>query len=289
MTTPVNCPNCGSQLPPGAPVCARCGQRFDIEPEPAPPTSVSQPAPPPKPASATPSPRLTGATGTGPAASGDVGKAVQQYVKEARERWGFEQTPIFTACMVVAIAAFLVGTVALIILLTAGENDTDKHLDYATWLTTADALAFGALVLGVLVRYDAPRTPAVPDTKGIDFQVFLAVAGLAILFGLIGAITGMGGHEENGVGWTRYSTLFSFLAATWLILAQPVPEMLGTTKSTTIGLVLAGVALVILLLGTFQGLSNSYDTYIGGLSWQQVAISLIALDLGWFLGMQPRR
>ena len=47
--------------------------------------------------------------------------------------------------------------------------------------------------------------------------------------------------------------------------------------------------IILLLIGQIQGLSNSLDSYIGGLAWQAMAISVIILDLGWFLGMQPRR
>lgn len=62
MTTPVNCPNCGSQLPPGAPACARCGERFDIEPEPAVAPAPIEPEPlPPKLPSAMPPPRTSDA------------------------------------------------------------------------------------------------------------------------------------------------------------------------------------------------------------------------------------
>lgn len=64
MTTPVNCPNCGSQLPPGAPSCARCGERFDVEldaPEAAAPVVQAPPEPPPMLPSAMPPPRASDA------------------------------------------------------------------------------------------------------------------------------------------------------------------------------------------------------------------------------------
>jgi len=287
MTTPVNCPNCGSQLPPGAPSCARCGERFDIELEaPVASAPIAQAPPPPKPASATPSPRAASASG---ASGGDIAKSVQQYLAEVRERWGLEGTPFFIGVIVLAAAAILIGTIAHISYLTAGSDEVTKQLDDGVWLTTAGALAFGALVVAILVRYDAPRTPPPPDMQSTDFRIGLALAGLTVLFALIGAILGMSGRAEAADSWEKYAAIFAFVGATWFVLSQPVPEMIGATKATTIGLVVGVVALVMLLIGQLQGLSNSYDTYIGGVSWQAMAISVIILDLGWFLGMQPRR
>lgn len=290
MATPVNCPNCGSQLPPGAPACARCGERFDAEIEPVVASApIEEAPPPPKPPSAMPSPRATSSSGTGPASSGDAGKALQQYLGELRERWGLEATPFFIGVVVLAGLAVALGTIAHIILLTAGDSDASKHFDYPVWLTTAGGFAFIALVVAVLVRREGPGTPPPPDMQSIDFRVGVAIGGLAALFALIGTVLGMGGHFEAAESWERYAAIFAFLSATWLILSQPVPELIGTTKATTIGLVVAAVAIVMLLIGQVQGLSNSYDTYVGGISWQAMAISIIVLDLGWFLGMQPRR
>ncbi|MEO8458218.1 MAG: hypothetical protein ABI559_10435 [Chloroflexota bacterium] len=52
MPTPLNCPNCGSQLPPNVAACARCGERFDPDPipdapelEPTPSAGRVEPAP----------------------------------------------------------------------------------------------------------------------------------------------------------------------------------------------------------------------------------------------------
>lgn len=288
MSTPVNCPNCGGQLPPGAPSCARCGQRFDVEPEaPEEDAPVTQAPLPPKPASATPSPRVS--EGTGAAASGDVGKAFQQYLAEARERWGIEPSPFFIAIAVLAVLSLLIGSVAHASYLTAGADEVDKQFDDAVWLTTAIALALGALILSVFVRYEATRSPVAADTKSIDFRIALGIAALALLWALLGVIVGMSGRFEAAESWTRYSAVFSFLGAAWLALSQPVPAMLGTTKATTIGIGVLGVALVMLLIGQIQGMSNSYDSYVGGLAWQAMSISVLTLALGWFLGMQPKR
>lgn len=288
MATPVNCPNCGSQLPPGAPSCARCGERFDVEPEaPVAAAPASQAPPPPKPPSATPSPRAA-ASASG-ASGGDVAKSVQQYLAEVRERWGLEATPFFIGVMVLAAAAILIGTIFHILYLTAGSTDVNKHLDGGVWLTSATALAFGALVVAILVRYDSPRSPPPPDMQSTDFRTGLAISGVTVLFALLGAILGMSGRAEAAGSWEKYAAMFAFVSATWFVLSQPVPEMIGATKATTIGLIVAAVALVMLLIGQIQGLSNSYDTYIGGISWQAMAISVVVLDLGWFLGMQPRR
>ena len=236
-----------------------------------------------------PSPRVTGATGTGPASSGDIGKAVQQYLSELRERWGLEATPLFIGVIVLLAAAFVIGTFAHIILMTAGATDVKKHLDYPVWLTTAGALSFGALVIAVLVRHEAQRTPPPPDMQSIDFRVGLVIGGLALLFSVVAVVTGLGGHAETAQSWAGYSSIFAFGGATWFVLSQPVPPMIGTMKATSIGVGVAGAALAILVIGQIQGLSDSLDSYIGGLAWQAMAISIIVLDLGWFLGMQPRR
>jgi hypothetical protein len=286
MTTPVNCPNCGSQLPPGAPSCARCGERFDVEPEVTLEAEAPAPEPPPKLPSATPPPRAT--TGTGHAASGDAAKAIQEYLADSRARWGLEQTPFLLAVVALTLLAFVIGTIALSLLLTAGSDDIKRQLNNAVWLTTAGAAAFGGLVLAILVRNEATGSPAAPDVNSVDFRAAMVVGGLALLWSLIAVITGMGGHPENGEAWARYSAVFAFITATLLVLAQPVPVMLGTMKTTTIGVIAAGVAAVALFIGTIQGMSDSFDTYIGGLALQQLAINVLILDLGWMLGMQRR-
>lgn len=75
-----------------------------------------------------------------------------------------------------------------------------------------------------------------------------------MIFSLIAIITGQGGHDDTAESWARYGTVFAFITATLLVLSQCVPAMLETTKATTIGVIVAAVALAMLLIGQVQGL-----------------------------------
>lgn len=214
--------------------------------------------------------------------------ALQHFLSDARERWGVEGTPFFMGVMGLVAIAILLGTLAHVSVLTAGAADFNKRADFYVWSTSATALALGALVVAVLIRFDAKGSPAPAYSQSIDFRVGVGLAVLTVLFALIGVIVGMGGHPDSAGTWERYATMFSFVTATWFVLSQPVPETIGTTKATTIGLIIAAVALPMLVIGQIMGLGNSTGSYVGGVSWQAMAISIIVIDLGWFLGMQRR-
>ena len=271
MATPVNCPNCGSTLAPGVVACARCGHRLNVEPE-------AEPAPPPgpqfpRPATVAPS----------PAASLNV----QQMLAEVRARWGIQQTPYFVGVMVLAGLALLIGTIAHISYLTAGSTDANKQLDDGVWLTMATALAFAAAVLALVVRREAGPPPRASDARNPDFRIALGLAGMTILFAFVGVVIGMNGRVDAALSWERYAQIFAFFALGWLIISRPVPEVMGTVNSITVGFIAGGAILVALVIGQIMGLSHNNDSYTGGISWQALAISALVLLLGWFLGMQP--
>lgn len=271
MATPVNCPNCGSTLAPGVMACARCGHKLNVEPaaEPAAPAGPQFP----RPATAAPSP---------PASLN-----VQQMLVDTRARWGIQQTPYFAGVIALAGLALLVGTIAHISYLTAGSAAFAKHLHNAVWLALSIGFAFAAAALAVLVRRASGTQPAA-TAQNPDLRVAAGLAGLALLFALVGMIIGMGGRGLAADSWERYAQLFAFLALAWVVLSRPVPAELGTTSTATIGLIALAGGVGALVIGQIMGLSNSNDSYVGGVSWQAAGIVLVTLVLGWFLGMRPK-
>jgi hypothetical protein len=207
---------------------------------------------------------------------------------DIRARWGIQQTPYFAGVMALAGLALLIGTIAHISYLTAGATDAYKQLHDGVWLTTANILAFAAAVLALVVRREAGAPPSGSDVRNPDFQIALGLAGTTILFAFVGVVIGMGGRFDAALSWERYTQIFAFLALGWLIISRPVPEALGTVNSMTVGFIAGGAILVAVVIGQIMGLSNSNDSYIGGISWQALAISALVLELGWFLGMRPK-
>ena len=97
-----------------------------------------------------------------------------------------------------------------------------------TWKTVAPLLIWLALYL-------VPVPAGLNANQWHYFAIFAAViAGLALLFSLVAVVIGMGGHSDGAQSWVRYSTIFAFGAATWFVLSQPVPPMIGSTKATMI-------------------------------------------------------
>jgi hypothetical protein len=268
VATPVNCPNCGSTLAPGVMACARCGHKLNVEPAAAPGPDFSRPAMP-----APPSPASLN---------------VQQVLADIRARWGIQQTQYFVGVMALAGLALLIGTIAHISYLTAGATDAYKQLHDGVWLTTATILAFAAAILALVVRWEAGAPPRPSDVRNPDFRVAVGLAGATMLFAFVGVIIGMSGHFDAALSWERYAQIFAFFALGWLIISRPVPEALGTVSSITVGFVAGGAILVAVVIGQIMGLSNSSDSYTGGVSWQALAISALVLELGWFLGMRTK-
>jgi DNA-directed RNA polymerase subunit RPC12/RpoP len=271
MSTPINCPNCGSTLAPGVAACARCGYKLIVEPTPE-PAAPSRPQFP-RPATAVPP----------PATSLNLGALLT----DARERWNVKQTPYLSAAIALGVLALLVGTLAHISYLTAGSDEGLKKDHDFMWLVVADGLAFAAAVVALVVRRESGPTHAA-DFRGPDFRIGAGLVGITVLFSLVGVVIGMGGRGAAEDSWTHYSQLFAFLALAWLIISRPVPAALGTVSATTLGLVLAAAGVGALLVGQISGMRNSNDSYFGGVAWQAMGIAVITLALGWFLGMAPR-
>jgi hypothetical protein len=271
MATPVNCPNCGSTLAPSVAFCARCGHKLGEEPTGT--TASGQPLP--RPATVPPPPPA--------AASIDI----RTIVNDVCERWGVSQTSYLAATAALAGLALVIGTIAHISYLTAGSAAFAKHLHNAVWLALSIGFAFAAAALAVLVRRASGTQPAA-TAQNPDLRVAAGLAGLALLFALVGMIIGMGGRGLAADSWERYAQLFAFLALAWVVLSRPVPAELGTTSTATIGLIALAGGVGALVIGQIMGLSNSNDSYVGGVSWQAAGIVLVTLVLGWFLGMRPK-
>ena len=86
MSTPINCPNCGSTLAPGVAACARCGHKLAVEEAPEPAAAAGPQFP--RPATAAPAPATSLNLGT--------------LLPDARERWNVKQTPYLSAAMALA-------------------------------------------------------------------------------------------------------------------------------------------------------------------------------------------
>jgi uncharacterized OB-fold protein len=269
MSTPINCPNCGSTLAPGVAACARCGHKLNVEPA-AEPVAASGPRFT-RPATVAPSPPTS--------------LNVQQMLADARARWGIQQTPYFMGVIALAGLALIVGTIAHISYLTAGSDEGLKKDHDFMWLVLASGLAFAAAVVALVVRRESGPTH-LADIRGPDFRIGMGLAAIAVLFALVGTVIGMGGRAAASDSWVHYSQLFAFLALAWLIISRPIPAALGSVNATTIGLVLAAAGVGALLIGQISGMGNSTDSYYGGVSWQAMGIAVITLSLGWFLGMR---
>jgi hypothetical protein len=268
MSTPINCPNCGSTLAPGVAACARCGHKLAAEETPE-PAAVSGPQFP-RPATAAPT----------QAKSLNLGALLP----DARARWNVKQTPYLSAAMALGVMALLVGTLAHISYLTAGVADGLKKDHDFMWETLANGLAFAAAVVALMVRRDSgPTHPA--DVRGPDFRIGAGLAAIAVLFAFVGVVIGMGGRGSAEDSWVHYSQLFAFLALAWLIISRPIPAALGSVNARTIGLVLVAAGVAALLIGEITGMDNSDSSYFGGVAWQAMGIAVITLALGWFLGM----
>lgn len=270
MSTPINCPNCGSTLAPGVAACARCGHKLAEEEV---PEAVAVPGPRfPRPATAGPPPVTSLNFGT--------------LLADARERWNVQQTPYLSVAMALAGLALLIGTFAHISYLIAGTDELWKQAHDAMWQTLAQGLAFAAAVIALMVRRQSgPAYEA--DVRGLDFRVGGGLAALTVLFALVATVLGMGSRFAASNSWANYSQVFAFLALAYLIISRPVPATLGRFSATMIGLGIVAAGVTVLVVGQISGMDTSNDSFYGGIAWQAMGIAVITLALGWFLGMAP--
>ncbi len=265
-----NCPNCGSTLPPGATACARCGHR------------LAEPAPEEAPSAANPLKEPAGRP-----AAGQTLDVMEEFNK-VRERWGVADSQIFLAALGMAVLAFLISTVTGPSLVAAGDDAFGRRIDNAVWLQLAFGLAVGSAALAVYIRYEAGPPRASTDSD-IDFKVVAGLAGLTLVFALLGLFKGFDGSFDGADSWFRYANVYAAIVVAGFAISRPVPRELGTTPSTRIGVGAVGVAGAMLVIGLIMGLSNDADTFATGVALQAAGTVLVIVSLGWFLGLRAER
>lgn len=268
MATSGNCPNCGSVLAPGAIACARCGHQLS---EAAP--QEARPA--------------AGPTFQKPAAAGAQSIDVAKTFADVRRRWGVENSNIFLAAAVMAVIAFLISTIAGPSLVAADAEAFNRRFDNAVWLQLAFGLALGAAALAVLIRWQS-GPPERSEASQLDFRIGAGLAGVTLVFVLLGLIKGFDGSFDGVDAWFRYANVYAMLVLAIFAISRPVPSQFGGTESTLVGLGAVGVSVVVLVIGQFMGLSDKNDTFVNGLAFQNLGVTLLTLSLAWFLGLQPK-
>lgn len=285
MVTPTNCPNCGAALPAGATTCASCGHSLSEAPTVQVPTPQppEQASPPPQQSAAPPPPPPPPPTAQPPSAAAP-GTSVSDMLEDVRTRWGVGQSPALIAALVLAAAAVAIGTLATISYLIAGDDEISQKFDAQVWFSLAIPLSLGAAALLVLVRLQsgAPRE----ETAAQDWQGYLVLNGLVVVFALLGLFKGFDESFEAMDAWFSYSAVFAFLTLGLAAIARPVPANLGGTNGSVAGLAAVGIGVVVLLIGTLQGRSDDFSTYAQGISLQRAGFVLMLLAFAWFLGMR---
>ena len=114
----------------------------------------------------------------------------------------------------------------------------------------------------------------------------MSIGGLIAVWCLLGLFKAFDESWSGQDGWFAYARVYAFLLVAWLVIAKPVPAMIGTMSSTMIGLIKLGVAGGLLLIGLFMGMSDDASTWINGVAFQNLGIVIAIAVLGWFLGMR---
>lgn len=278
MATTMNCPNCGSQLPPGAISCARCGHQLAT---PTTPSASAPPPPPDEPAAVT----VTPTSARSSQALANAGQSLSQLLADAAGRWGVDKrSPVFTAAAALFTLAFLIGTFALFNLLRAGSDEFDQKSDAAVMFNLALALALGFAALAVLSRLEGGIPAGEPASQ--DQRIFLAACGLIVVFTLLSLYKGLDESLDAASAWYRYALLFTFFAMGFAFLTRPTPATVGSLSSRIIGLVAVGVSVIFGVVGMIQGRSDDFSTFAMGVTLGDAAIVLAGLAFAWFLGMR---
>lgn len=285
MVTPMSCPNCKSQLAPGAVACARCGHRLET---PAPP--VADPAGVPTPVSSDPATQyeptpMASASARSSEAVSNVGQTLSQMVADAAGRWSVDRrSPVFGAVAALFALAFLIGTVALFNLLRADPGEFDQKSDAAVMFNLALALSLGFAALSLLLRLEGGIPSGDPAPQ--DQRIFFGMSGLIVAFTLLSLFKGLDESLSAESAWFRYALIFSFLAMGFAAITRPTPGMVGAVASRTIGLVVVGLSVIFGIVGLIQGRSADFSTFAMGVTLGDAAIVLAGLAFAWFLGMR---
>jgi hypothetical protein len=201
-----------------------------------------------------------------------------------RSRWRIEQTPAFTAVLILWAVAFVVGTYSVISWLTAGDGDFEQQSDASVSAFFSVVLAVGAAALLAYVRMDAGRLEGGAHQQ--DQRLFYGLCGLSIIFLLLSLFKGLDESLDAEGAWYHYSLLYALFALGFALVAKPTPSALGGLAPEMIAYIAIGLAVIFGAIGAIQGRSNDFSSYSMGVSLLDAAFVLVTLSLAWFLGMR---
>lgn len=288
MADPVNCPNCGSTLPPGAIACARCGHQLATPASaPQPPAPSASAAPPPPPPADTSRAPATGEPSRGPSfkapgAPAQLQMPVNLDLNEMLGRWGVERSLYVFAALGAAVLGILIASLGHTLYLVA--DDFLAQSDGVAWQQLGLGLSVIAVALFALVRWQSPRD-ARPGQD--DRRIALAIGGMAALWMLVGFALGVGKRLDPEGSWWYYSLTFSFVLLAWNIISRPVPARVSTYSTVNIGVGALCVAAGLLVIGTFLAMSDTESSYSMGVTFQDTGIVIAVLAFATFAGL-PR-
>ena len=275
MTTPVNCPNCGSTLAPGAPNCARCGKEFPEDP-------VTEAGPPAAPQGAPATPQFA-RPAPEPLTPTRTSIDIKAEIERAKERWDVTQSPYLIALAVVGLVAILVGSLAHTMFLLA--DDFKGQSDSIAWFTLARGAAIATVAVAVLVRWQNPsRSGAHRD----DLRIVGVIGGLAGLWMLVGLFLGFDDRLVPEESWYRYAEIFALVAAGYAAISRPFDEMIGSVHTLQIAIGGGIFTAIVFLIGLFMAMSDDASTYSQGVTLQDLGQVLAVLLLALFLGLKPK-
>jgi hypothetical protein len=203
---------------------------------------------------------------------------------DLRSRWGIEQSPAFSAVLVMWAVAFAVGTFSVISWLTAGDGDFEQQSDASVSAFFSVVVAVGAAALLAYLRADAGRLEG--EAHQQDQRLFYALCGLSIIFLLLSLFKGLDESLDAEAAWYHYSLLYALFALGFALIAKPTPAALGGLATEIVAYVAVGLAMLFGVVGVIQGRSNDFSTYSMGVSLLDAAFVLVTLALAWFLGLR---
>jgi hypothetical protein len=205
-------------------------------------------------------------------------------LSDLRLRWGLEQSPVFTGALVLAGLALVLGTIAVIMFLIAGDTDLGQKDDAFAMFAVAIPAAVGAAGLLTYLRLEAgPLSGDVhPQDRNIGFVIF----GFSLVFTLLMLYKGLDEGLDAETAWYYYALLFAFFAMGFCLIAKPIPAILGGIASSMIGLIGVAVGIIFAVIGALQYRSDDFSAYAMGYSMIDAAFVVMLLVLAWFLGMR---
>lgn len=203
---------------------------------------------------------------------------------DLRSRWGLEQTPLFTAALILAGLALVIGTIAVIMFLIAASDDGGQKNDAYSLFSIALPAALGAA--GLLAYLRLETGPLSGEVHSQDRMIGFGINGFCLLFILLMLYKGLDESLAAESAYYYYALLFAFFALGFSVIAKPTPAALGGMASAMIGFVGIGVAMVLAVIGAIQYRSDSYSTYAMGATFLDAAFVIVALIFAWFLGMR---